>query len=369
MKLLSENSKNCERVMGRRHVALQVMYLGYEHGGFARQDMGDNTVEARLLAALHKTRLIDPNITSLIKSGRTDKGVSAFMNAISVNLKSKFGSTNEVITDESSESEEMDYVRMLNAVLPLSIRILAWKTVPLAFSARFNTLRRTYRYYLPRTHWNGLPLDLSAISDGLRFLEGEHDFRNICKMDVVNVKSFRRTIYQASVLDAPYGLFCIEIIGSAFLWHQIRFVVALLILIGLKKESPDVIAHLLDIEQNPGKPNYEMALDFPLVLYACDYAEFSFKPSRECLKRSIQALNFLHFEFSCKAAMLKDMLTAIDPEHEHETRPEKNYVPLLKRPRQMTYEERVESLPPRKRAKRNEKWAHYDTMRAAEKKE
>lgn len=47
--------------------------------------------------------------------------------------------------------------------------------------------------------------------------------------------------------------------GSGFLWHQIRCIVALLILIGQGKEEISLIPSLLDIERYPSTPNYQIA--------------------------------------------------------------------------------------------------------------
>ncbi|CAH2210090.1 jg27845, partial [Pararge aegeria aegeria] len=45
----------------------------------------------------------------------------------------------------------------------------------------------------------------------------------------------------------------------------------LLLLIGQGRESPTVIKELLDVETNPRKPQYTMALDVPLNLFHCTY--------------------------------------------------------------------------------------------------
>ncbi len=47
--------------------------------------------------------------------------------------------------------------------------------------------------------------------------------------------------------------------GSGFLWHQIRCVVAILILIGQGKEEISLIKSLLDIEKYPCTPSYPIA--------------------------------------------------------------------------------------------------------------
>lgn len=39
--------------------------------------------------------------------------------------------------------------------------------------------------------------------------------------------------------------------GKSFLWHQIRCIVAVLFLIGGKRESPEIVQDLLDVGKNP----------------------------------------------------------------------------------------------------------------------
>nr|XP_047919463.1 tRNA pseudouridine(38/39) synthase isoform X4 [Anser cygnoides] len=64
---------------GRRHVALKIAYLGWGYQGFASQENTSNTIEEKLFEALKKTRLVDDRQTSNYhRCGRTDKGVSAF---------------------------------------------------------------------------------------------------------------------------------------------------------------------------------------------------------------------------------------------------------------------------------------------------
>jgi tRNA pseudouridine(38-40) synthase len=47
--------------------------------------------------------------------------------------------------------------------------------------------------------------------------------------------------------------------GSGFLWHQIRCLVSLLILIGQGKEEIELVQALLDIDKYPSTPNYQIA--------------------------------------------------------------------------------------------------------------
>jgi len=95
-------------------------------------------------------------------------------------------------------------------------------------------------------------------------LVGEHDFQNFCKIDktAADKTTMRRIIsVQANLCDSentitnetpnPYRLCEIEIHGQSFLWHQIRCIISLLILVGQGKEKPEVIRDLLDLTKTP----------------------------------------------------------------------------------------------------------------------
>ena len=52
------------------------------------------------------------------------------------------------------KTEELPYMVMLNSTLPEDIRVLSWAPVGRDFSARFNCLHRTYKYFFPRGSMN-----------------------------------------------------------------------------------------------------------------------------------------------------------------------------------------------------------------------
>ena len=153
-------------------------------------------------------------------------------------------------------------------------------------------------------------------------LEGTHDFRNFCKIDASkqmpncvrritlaevvewngsgkailehqmlsktesNPRSFAEFVPDNDVLlagnDRPkVYTFCVH--GTAFLWHQVRCMVAVLFLIGQGLEEPSIIDELLDVEKNPGRPMYEMADDAPLVLWDCIFPDKDAEPGEEML--------------------------------------------------------------------------------------
>jgi len=194
---------------------------------------------------------------------------------------------------------ELKYDLILNGVLPPSIRILGWCPVSDDFSARFSAVHRTYRYFFVRRN-----LNLHLMQLALNKMIGRHDFRNLCKINLEEVDNFERVILHGTIVKSqPWEdhagslydngsslsnedtymkngeenpsfrrqLCHVQITGQAFLWHQIRHIMAVLFMVGNGLETPSVIDELLDIHKNPGKPSYFMAPDLPLVLHSCGY--------------------------------------------------------------------------------------------------
>ncbi|CAG2213316.1 DEG1 [Mytilus edulis] len=248
---------------------LKISYLGWDYHGFAVQEDTDKTIELALFDALIKTKLIESReISNYHRCGRTDKGVSAFSQVISIDLRTNLlegpgvkvredGTANDRPGDKTIE---IKYVHILNKVLPQEIRVLAWTPVNTDFSARFDCKKRTYKYFFPKGN-----LNLQIMSEAADKLVGEHDFRNFCKMDVGNgVVNFMRRIVKADITvlderDSEYQMCELTITGLAFLWHQIRCIVTVLFLVGQGNEKPQIIDELLDIDKHPRKPQYTMA--------------------------------------------------------------------------------------------------------------
>lgn len=73
----------------KRHIALMIAYLGWDMHGFAAQENIDTTVEAFLFDALIKARLVETREEcNYSRCGRTDKGVSAFRQVVSLDVRS-----------------------------------------------------------------------------------------------------------------------------------------------------------------------------------------------------------------------------------------------------------------------------------------
>ncbi|CCM04141.1 uncharacterized protein FIBRA_06303 [Fibroporia radiculosa] len=325
----------------RRKIALKFSYNGSQYSGLEYQKTPTSTptVEGVLYDALVHTRLIDPALgfegCGWEKCGRTDKGVSGAGQVVSLWIRSALretGSTshrseverpettslsNEVqqhpprsseddtglegdfaLMDDWDEPptnaalppppkqiEELRYVSQLNHVLPPTIRIIAWSPVAPDFSARFSCRYRHYKYFFsPRG------LDLAAMQDAASRLVGEHDFRNLCKLDPSKqLTSFVRKILSAQINPVqPDGeIYVFDLRGTAFLYNQVRHIMAILFLVGTRLEQSCIIDSLLNVDpENPrppakegesvpavvvSKPEYQMADPLPLMLWECGY--------------------------------------------------------------------------------------------------
>ena len=119
-----------------RLVALKIAYFGANYAGLAIQD-NVVTVEKLLFDALLKTRLIKSRQScQYSRYGRTDKGVSAFCQVVSLKVRSKRLAC-EKSDSELNPEDEMNYPLALNSCLPDDIRVVGWCPVPEQFNARF----------------------------------------------------------------------------------------------------------------------------------------------------------------------------------------------------------------------------------------
>ncbi|KAJ5035630.1 uncharacterized protein L3040_008095 [Drepanopeziza brunnea f. sp. 'multigermtubi'] len=219
-------------------------------------------------------------------------------------------------------ADEIPYCSLLNRLLPPDIRILAWcPAPPQDFSARFSCRERQYRYFFTQPAFMPTPpqlevptqkgqtvamegkmrdgwLNIKKMREAAKLFEGIHDFRNFCKVDPgKQISNFERRIFYADIEEvddstsglafvngadfAPHStrqavnpkVYTFTLHGSAFLWHQVRHMVAVLFLVGQGLEKPSIVSELLDVETNPGRPVYEMATDTPLVLWNCVFPQ------------------------------------------------------------------------------------------------
>ena len=319
-----------------RHVALKVAYLGWDFLGLAQQIDTNNTIEGCLADALQRVKLIQSYSTChWSRAGRTDKGVSALGQVIALHVRSNVKSGVGMVRvgrEVKDDAEEFDFVTMLNGALPDEIRVLGWTPVPLEFDARFSAISRTYKYFFVKED-----LNIEAMREGITYLLGEHDFRNFCKMDVENVAHFNRrfisgTIAPVASFPPPYNpeiahpqgketdeiaqnwssIWEFTISGSAFLWHQVRYMVAMLFMIGRGLEKPTIIRDLLDMKKFPQKPLFNMASEIPLILYDVGYFGIDFEVNLYAQRKLHQTMLEYWSNRAIKSQMARLVLTSMD---------------------------------------------------------
>ncbi|KAL5111926.1 tRNA pseudouridine 38/39 synthase [Taenia crassiceps] len=303
---LKEKSLDFARFTKRR-VALKILYLGWDYCGVARQELNKSTIAEKLFEAFSKCRMID-------KSG--DVGFAVVVLTLRSNVHNGIG---VIVPEDTSnlypEKPEFDYVLIGNKNLPPDIRILGWCPVPLDFSPRRDCISRSYKYFFPAGDLNIENMRIAASK-----LIGHHDFRNFCSHQINRgVFNHERIIFDINVTDEddddgthPRRFCCLNIRGSAFLYHQIRCIASLLITIGRGLESPNVIDALLDVQKMPGKPQYQMAEAEPLLFFEPEFQNMDWKTSpaaQEDVFRSMQKLWTTH---ALRAQITEVMLEAVE---------------------------------------------------------
>lgn len=195
-------------------IGLRLAYDGNCFFGFQRQP-DRRTAEGELVAALQKIGAIrDTGSSSYRLSSRTDRGVSALGNVVSI---------------------DTDFPRKQ---LPKSINSLAkdlWCTGTCALPKDFDVRRavgRTYAYYL---HDEGQ--DVKAMQEASKLLVGVHDFSCYARAD--GRDPFRKVRSLKIKRKEPTIELTIE--GESFLWNQVRRMVWALDQVGKGNvEAPDI---------------------------------------------------------------------------------------------------------------------------------
>lgn len=208
---------------------LTVAYDGAGFVGWQKQACG-TSIQGLLedaISALDGTRV------SATAAGRTDAGVHALAQVVSVHLERPVDATT--------------LVRAANARLPATIRVLDAREVSQAFHARFQATRKMYRYRIwnaevlsPFEHgraWHvpAPPLDVNAMAEAAQVFEGRHDFSTF-QAAGSDVQSTERDVSSARVVwDDP--VVSIEITGSGFLRHMVRSIAGTLVEVGRGRRS------------------------------------------------------------------------------------------------------------------------------------
>src|ERR671921_710278 len=208
---------------------LIVEYDGTGFRGWAAQhDL--RTVEGAMRAALDA---VFATYDSLAVAGRTDTGVHALGNVVTVDV------VGGPPADRAADA--------LNTELPDDVAVVAAEEAPSQFHARHSARARSYRYRIwrrrapspfeqKRAWWYPRPLEEERLQDAADLLLGEHDFRAFTPTETQH-EVFKRNVSAAQWHRRGDALE-FEITADSFLRHMVRTLVGTMVELPVERIEP-----------------------------------------------------------------------------------------------------------------------------------
>lgn len=222
---------------------LVVAYDGTDYSGWQAQPSA-KTIEGVLNEELSK--LTGEQIV-VMGASRTDAGVHAFGNV--------------AVFDSETPIPGEKLLFALNPRLPEDIRIVESEEVAEDFHPRFCDTRKTYEYHICTgrvlfptkrlySHWTPRHLDVQAMREAGKFLEGEHDFKSFCAAGA-QVKTTVRTVTKVEVEECSSGEsvgqeIVIRIQGEGFLYNMVRIISGTLMKAGYHMWPPEHMKEIME---------------------------------------------------------------------------------------------------------------------------
>jgi tRNA pseudouridine38-40 synthase len=223
---------------------LVVGYDGTAFHGFAMQ-REVRTVGGTLAGALEKTLRAPIEDLNLGCAGRTDAGVHAWGQVVSI--------------DAPRDADPVSLRRALNRMLgpEIVVRSIDWTAAD--FDARRSARWRTYRYtivnapipdpFLARYAW-WVPerLDLTMLRLAADPFVGEHDFAAFCRKGPEGSSTTRR-VHASHWTETTVGdrtdALVYEITANAFCWQMVRAIVGTIVEAGAGRRRPGDLMRVL----------------------------------------------------------------------------------------------------------------------------
>ena len=214
-----------------------IAYDGTNFAGYQVQPK-KRTVQLELekvLTSMHKGREV--RVTA---SGRTDAGVHA---------------KGQVVHFDSSLDLPPDrWKKALGTMLPADIAIIDIEKMDADFHARYNAIRKEYRYRILlsdtkdpflRNYAYHYPykLDLDLMKKASEYLKGTHDFTSFCSAKTEVVDKVRTVESIDFLKDENQLVICF--VGEGFLYNMVRILVGTLLDVGIGKRRPEEMKEIL----------------------------------------------------------------------------------------------------------------------------
>jgi tRNA pseudouridine38-40 synthase len=226
-----------------RNLKVILSYDGAEFSGWQVQP-DEPTVQGTLASAIG--RITGEKVLPQ-GSGRTDAGVHALAQVVTFVTESSVPTGN--------------FVKALNDILPVSVRVLEVAEAPPDFHARHSARAKTYRYriyresvcppFLARYVWH-YPYRLAEqeMARAARLVVGEHDFTSFAAVDpergrgddpVSNIRKVFSSSWQRAGDELVF-----TVRGSGFLHHMVRNLVGTFILVGRGTFQAEDVSRILE---------------------------------------------------------------------------------------------------------------------------
>lgn len=223
-----------------RFVRLTLAYDGTDFFGWQWQP-GMRTVQQVVEEAIHR---VTGDQLRVVAAGRTDTGVHALGQAVSLETSSKL--SNDVL------------LRAINANLPSDVCVLQVDSAPEGFNAIESSNGKRYQYLIRDGQLRGVfgrqytwqtrhRLDVEAMQSAAQGLLGTHDFSTFQNVGSPRVSPVRtvRDIHVTRVGGWEGDRIAIEVEADGFLYNMVRNIVGTLVDVGKGKRPVEWPAAVL----------------------------------------------------------------------------------------------------------------------------
>lgn len=221
-----------------RTLKLTLAYDGTGYAGWQRQINAVAVQQVVEEAFAHLTNGVMPVLHA---AGRTDAGVHALGQVVSVEV--------------DFEHSPLSVQRALNVRLPADIRVMDVTEMPVGFHARFHATGKSYRYrmginpvlspfdrhYMWHVPW---PLDLVAMQAAAAHLTGTHDFASF-QATGTTITDTVRTLDWLTITDLG-GELRIDAEGDGFLRNMVRIIAGTLMEVGSGHRIADSVPAIIE---------------------------------------------------------------------------------------------------------------------------
>jgi tRNA pseudouridine38-40 synthase len=240
---MNDHSGTIDRIGIERYKVI-LAYDGTHFFGFQRQGQ-TRTVQLEVEAAL---RHLSWQGRAILSSGRTDSGVHASGQVIAFDLEWSHG--------------PLELGRALNAHLPEDVAVKGVEVVPAGFHPRYDATSRSYIYKIlfaterdplhDRYAWRlWPPCDMESLQAAARLLPGTYDFSAFGTPPRPGGTTIRR-VFQTEWACVEDGMVRFQVTANAFLYHMVRRMVFVQVLVGQRRLSLEALQRALVAPQEGG---------------------------------------------------------------------------------------------------------------------